>query len=68
MCRHEEELCEEASDLRPFFCGLVILEKSKCHVYLNSLFVFAFGHFLDCLVHEEEFWEQTSDARLLSCG
>ena len=53
MCRHKEELCEEALDLRPILCGLVMPEKSKCCVYLTWLLVFAFGHFLDCVVHEK---------------
>ena len=53
MCRYDEERWEEASDPRPLFRGLVMLEKSKCYVYLRWLLVFVFGHFLDCLVHEE---------------
>ena len=68
MCRHKEELCEQASDPRLLFCGLVMLEKSKCYVYLSWLLVFGFVHFLECLVHEEELWEQAADPRPLSCG
>ena len=44
-----------------------MLEKSKYYVYLSWLLVFVFGHFLDCLVHEE-LWEDSSDPRPLLCG
>ena len=67
MCRYAEELWEEASDPRLLFCGLVMLGKSKCYVYLSLLLVFVFGHFLHCLVHEE-LWEEALDPRPLFCG
>ena len=67
MCRHEEELWEEPSDPTPFFCGLIVLEKSKCYVYLSSLLVLYLAISSMCR-HEEELWKEASYPRFFSCG